>query len=275
MLLQLVCFSASIVLFCYCPANIFGLSVESCLFFQICNHSVSISCPTLFSQLQNGIQQKCLKANSGVFTKILFFPLQVKDCKRFQRRIYTFMVTFLSSTSSYSQLIIVKPVTASWQLLHWGRAKNTSAACKAVACCRKHYTALKIKSEYQPGISGFLSDVTLSHAPLYLESDRWRMLIWKGCNGFFLSILRQLSTIYVQTVSLTEGALSCPQPIHHCNRQAPQRDRCDDGAHGWLGQQVCVHECVCADRDREIVFYLSSCRLGQDMIDGLNDWVYY
>lgn len=57
----------------------------------------------------------------------------------------------------------------------------------------------------------------LSLTPLYFEKEEWQFE--QGGNGFSLSTLRQLS-ICVPLVSLTEGALSCPQSIHHCNTLA-------------------------------------------------------
>jgi len=79
------------------------------------------------------------------------------------------------------------------------------------------------------------------------------MLICKGYSGFVLFILR-LSAFYVQTVPLMEGALSCPQPIHHCNRLVDLMSANSVERHVLMEKKIdsgsrCV--CVCVKRDTE------------------------
>lgn len=90
--------------------------------------------------------------------------------------------------------------------------------------------------------------------------------------AFFLTMLRKLSTTDVHGDCFPwQKALSAVHslsitPTGRLNELASsaETDRCDDGGHGWLGQQVCV--CVCEARRRETVFYLTSCWSGDDMI---------
>lgn len=102
------------------------------------------------------------------------------------------------------------------------------------------FFALKVRSKKPPGISDFPSDFQ----PCTTVS--WKL---------------------PPTISLTEGALSCPQPIHHCLQRETTHVMMEHTRVWAAGVCVCVSKggsCV-------ISFILS----GQDMINWLNDWIYY
>lgn len=114
------------------------------------------------------------------------------------------------------------------------------------SCCTaaivKHETALKIK--IRTPTRNFRHPFWCNSQPCTTVPWKWRMLIWKGCNGFFFSTLRRLS-IYVPPVSLTEATLSRLQSIHHhgeladfMSASSAGADRCDDVGRGPHGRQV-------------------------------------
>lgn len=102
-----------------------------------------------------------------------------------------------------------------------------------------------------------------------MKYDCWRMLIWKGWNGFFLSILRKLSTIDVHRDCFPDRKCSQLSTVYSSLQQA-----------GWINLLALERQtgammedtvdsgsrCVCEARHRETVFYLTSCWSGEDMI---------
>lgn len=65
-------------------------------------------------------------------------------------------------------------------------------------CCRSEAPEIKIRTPTK----NFQHPFWCNSQPCAAQPWKWRMLIWKACNGFFVSTLRQLSA-----VSLTEAAL--------------------------------------------------------------------
>lgn len=136
------------------------------------------------------------------------------------------------------------------------------------SCCTdaavKQETALKIK--IRTPTRNFRHPFWCNSQPCSTVPWKWRMLIWKGCNGFFFSTLRRLS-IYVPPVSLTEAALSCLQSIHHHGERADfmsassaGTDKCDDVGRSPHGRQVWGW-------DGEIVFNLFTSGPNWSLID--------
>lgn len=99
-------------------------------------------------------------------------------------------------------------------------------------------------------------------------------LICRACDRF---VTIQLFTFYLQTVSLTESALSCLQPIYQCNRvddfmSANSAKRCMWWLRRrWPRQQISAG--VCAEKHRQADFYLSF-HLSESNSDRLAEGVY-
>lgn len=93
-----------------------------------------------------------------------------------------------------------------------------------------------------------------------LENDQWRMSIWKRRSGFVLSILRQLSTFYVQTV-VPDRRCSQLSTAYSSLQQSGWLNVCELRGETHVMTESTVGQgsrCVCEKRRGEAAFYLST-----------------